>query len=158
MQAKMFDSRLKLFCSFFFFIFLITLFGASIKVKVVVDGASMKGTPDIGGQTLARVALNTILDADEKEGSWYKVYMENEGVQISGYIHEMLVEEYTGEDIPEEKSRPEAGVVFQAELIAEIELKVEENKNLIRQETELEEIIDRLRPLLAKTFNITQHY
>ncbi len=156
MQAKMFDSRLKLFCSFFFFIFLITLFGASIKVKVVVDGASMKGTPDIGGQTLARVALNTILDADEKEGSWYKVYMENEGVQVSGYIHEMLVEEYTGEDIPEEKSRPEAGVVFQAELIAEIELKVEENKNLIRQETELEEIIDRLRPLLAKTFNITE--
>ncbi len=155
MLVKKFDLRLKLFCAFFFCAFLITLHGASIKVKVIVDGARMKATPDIGGQTLARVALNTILDAEEKEGSWYKVYTENEGVQISGFIHEQLVEEYTGEDIPEEAAVLESDVAFQAELIAEIELKMEENKNLIRREQELEEALDRLRPLLAKTFSIT---
>jgi len=154
MLGKMFDSRLKLFCIFCLCVFLITLYGASIKVKVIVDGASMKATPDISGQTLARVALDTILDADEKEGSWYKVYMEREGVQISGYIHEMLVEEFTGEDIPEDTVVQEAFNTFQAELVAEIVFKVENNKNLIRQEQELEEVIDRLRPLLAKTFNI----
>ncbi len=154
MLAKMFDSRLKLLSILCLCVLLSTLYGASIKVKVIVDGASMKATPDIGGQTLARVALNTILDADEKEGSWYKVYMEREGVQVSGYIHEMLVEEYTGEGITDGTAVSETGEAFQAELIAEIGLKVENNKNLIRQEQELEEVIDKLRPLLAKTFNI----
>jgi len=155
MLVKMIDSRLKLFCILCLSVFMVTLYGASIKVKVIVDGASMKGTPDIGGQTLARVALNTILDAEEKEGSWYKVYMENEGVQVSGYLHEMLVEEYTGGDIPEEAAVKEAGATFQAELIAEIGFNVEENRTLIRQERDLEEAIDRLRSLLAKTFNIS---
>ncbi len=155
MFAKMFESRLKIFWIFCLCVFFITLHGAPIKVKIIVDGASMKGTPDIGGQTLARVALNTILDAEEKEGSWYKVYMDNEGVQVSGYIHEMLVEEFTGEDIPEDAAVPVAQEAFQAELIAEIELKIEENKTLIRQERELETVIDKLSPLIAKAFNIS---
>lgn len=155
MLTKMFDSRLKLFCILFLCVFLVTLHAASIKVKVIVDGATMKGTPDIGGQTLARVSLNTILDAEEKEGSWYKVYMENEGVQISGFIHEMLVEEFTGEDISVGGTVQKDSDTFQAELVAEIALKVENNKSLIRQEQELDEVIDKLRPLLAKTFNIS---
>ena len=151
----MFDSRLKFLCILCLCVFLITLHGASIKVKVISEGATVKATPDIGGQTLANVALNTILDADEKEGSWYKVNMENEGIQVSGYIHEMLVEEYTGEDIPEEAAVSEVSNITQARLIAEIELKVEENKSLIRQEKELDEAIEKLRPLLAKTFTIS---
>ncbi|MCJ7579884.1 MAG: PEGA domain-containing protein [Candidatus Aminicenantes bacterium] len=155
MLVKMFGAKVKLFCILCLCVFLVTLFGAPIKVKVIVDGASVKGTPDIGGQTLARVTLYTILDAEEKEGSWYKVYMENEGVQVSGFIHEMLVEEYTGEDIPAGQVASGTGSTFQAELIAEIELKVETNKNLIRQEQELKEVIERLRPLIAKTFNIS---
>jgi len=69
MLVKIFNSRLKLFCILCLCVFMVSLYGAAIKVKVIVDGASMKGTPDIGGQTLARVALNTILDAEEKEGS-----------------------------------------------------------------------------------------
>jgi len=155
MFAKMFDSRLRLFCIFCLFVFQITLHGASIKVKVISEGATMKREPNIAAQTLASVALNTILDAEEKEGLWYKVYMAREGVQITGYIHATLVEEYSGEDIPEDAAAQEEGVTFQAELIAEIELKMEENKKLIRQEVELEEVIDSLRPLLAKTFNIS---
>ncbi|MGD2295283.1 MAG: PEGA domain-containing protein [Candidatus Aminicenantes bacterium] len=115
----------------------------------------MKGTPEISGQTLARVALNTILDAEEKEGSWYKVYMEKEGVQMSGYIHEMLVEEYTGEELPGEEAVPEAAEALQAQLIAEIELKMDENKSLIRQERDLDKAVDALRPIIARAFSIS---
>jgi len=67
----------------------------------------------------------------------------------------MLVEEYTGEDIPEDAAAPVAQEAFQAELIAEIELKIEENKNLIRQERDLEVAVDKLSPLIAKAFNIS---
>ena len=155
MLIKMFDSRKIIFVILCLCIFWVTLDGAAIKVKIIVDGASLKATPDIGGQTLARVALNTILDAEEKEGTWYKVYMENEGVQVTGYLHEMLVEEYTGEDLEGALLASPAGEISQAELIAEIELKMEDQKSSIRQEQDLDGAIDKLRPLIARAFNIS---
>ena len=154
MITKKIDTKVKLFCILCLCVFLSAAFGAAIKVKIIVDGASMKGTPDIAGQTLARVALNTVLEAEEKEGSWYKVYMENEGVQVSGYIHEMLVEEYAGADIPEAAVQ-QTGATYQADLIAEISFNVEENKTLIRQERDLDVAVEKLKPMLAKTFNIS---
>ena len=61
-------------------------------MKVIVDNAPIKTIPEIDGKTTARVPLATVLDIEEKLGEWFKVYMEIEGVQISGFIHEMLVE------------------------------------------------------------------
>lgn len=146
-----------LFIAFFFiFLFLPNLFPALIKVRVIVSDAQVKATPEIGGQNLARIALNTILDAEEKEGSWYKVYLENQGVQLSGYIHELLVEIYLESDQPGEAAGMDAaGDIPQAQRIAEIELKIEENKSLIRQERDLPQTVETLRPLIPKVFRIT---
>jgi len=131
-------------------------FPAQIKVRVIVSDAQVKATPEIGGQNLARIALNTILDAEVKEGSWYKVYLDNEGVRLSGYIHELLVEVYTGTDVPEEAAALDApGEIPQAQRIAEIQLKIDENKSLIRQERELDQAIETLRPLIPKVFRVT---
>ena len=47
--------------------------GPAIKVRVTVDSASVKATPAIGGQTLATVPLDSVLDAEGKKGQWYKV-------------------------------------------------------------------------------------
>ena len=146
-----------LFIAFFvLFLLLPKLLPALIKVRVIVSDAQVKATPEIGGQNLARIALNTILDAEEKEGSWYKVYLENQGVQLSGYIHELLVEIYMESDQPGGATSIDTpGDIPQAQRIAEIELKIEENKSLIRQERDLVQTIETLRPLIPKVFRVT---
>jgi DNA-binding beta-propeller fold protein YncE len=126
---------------------------ATVKVRTTVDNANIKATPEIGGKNLATVPLHSVLDADAKQGEWYKVYLTKEGVQIAGYIHEMLVEE-VGEQ--ETSPAPGQGVFARspAELVAEIELRLEDNRNLIRQQKDLEKAVEDLRPLIAKTFSV----
>lgn len=126
---------------------------AAIKVRVVVDNANVKATPGIGSQTLANVPLDTVLHAEAKQGEWYKVTLMREGAQITGYIHELLVKE-TAEGEAQPGLSPAGLVKSQAEIAAQLELKIEAGKNLIRQEKELEGAIDDLRPLIAKAFSI----
>jgi DNA-binding beta-propeller fold protein YncE len=127
---------------------------AAVKVKVIVDNASIKATPEIGGQTLANVPLGTVLEAESKQGEWYKVTTTKEGTEISGFIHELLVEETSDEESPA-AAAPGGGLTkSQGEIVAEIELKMGESKTLIRQETEFDKASAALRPLLAKTFSI----
>ncbi len=147
--------RKGVFLALFSFLFpcLISLAAARIKLRVTVDKASIKATPEIGGQTLASIPLQTILEAELKQREWYRVYTTRDGVQITGFIHEMLVEEVAeGETAP--AVSPAGLMKTQAEITAEIDLKLEENKSLIRQERELEKAEDGLRPLLAKAFSV----
>ena len=127
--------------------------GETIKVRVTVDNANVKATPEIGGQNLARVPLDSVLEAEAKQGEWYKVSLMREGVQISGFIHEMLVKEISGNEPPPTLS-PEGKAKSQAEIVAEIDLKMEEAKKLVRQENEPDKAIDGLSPLVAKAFTI----
>ncbi len=128
------------------------------KIKVVVDNASIKATPEIGGKTIARIPLDTILDTEEKQGEWYKVSMDNEGVQISGFIHEMLVAAFTEEqvDVGEvaPSTRPE---MTQPELVAEIVLRMENSKKFVRQEEDFGQALEALKPLIARVFNVTDN-
>ncbi|MCX6563511.1 MAG: PEGA domain-containing protein [Candidatus Aminicenantes bacterium] len=124
-----------------------------IKVRVTVDNASVKATPGIGGQNLTTVPLDSVLDAEAKQGEWYKVTVTKDGVQISGYIHEMLVKEIT-ENEAQQALSPSGRVRSQAEIVAEIEIKMEEDKKLIRQENEPDKALNDLTPLIAKAFNI----
>ena len=126
---------------------------APIKLRVTVDNANIKATPEIGSPTLANIPLDSLLEAEAKQGEWYKVTLIRDGTHIIGYIHELLVKEAA-----EGESQPglgPAGVVkSQAEIAAEIGLEMEEDKTLIRQETDLDKAINRLRPLIAKTFSL----
>lgn len=153
MKAKS-RSAAQTICASFSLILLVLLSAAaSLKVKVIVDNASIKATPEIGSQTLANVALSTVLDAELKQGEWYKITTVKGGRPITGYIHELLVEEI-GEGAAEAVA-PTGGLMkSQGEISAEIELKMEESKNLIRQEKELDKAAEDLRPLLAKAFSI----
>lgn len=74
-------------------------FGASAKtkflskeIKVIINLASLKANSVIGAKTLARIPLNTKLKPEYKVGEWFKVHYQKEGIRISGFIHEMLVE------------------------------------------------------------------
>jgi len=137
------------------------LFCASIeaaqqKVIVIVDDSSIKDTPDIRGKTLIKVTLNTVLNTEEIQGEWFKVTMQNEGVEISGYIHEMLVKAISEEELSaldENSSRVVRKT--EEEIIAEIETGIESNKARIREGKEMEEAIASLRSMVARAFRIT---
>ena len=127
----------------------------SLKVKVIVDSATVKVTPEIDGETLARIPLHTILEAVEKQGEWYKVSFDKEGLQIAGFIHEMLVREMSEEEVAEESAPTlEETVESQSQIIREIEIRMDESRQLIRQEDKFKEAIVSLGPLIAKTFRV----
>ena len=65
--------------------------GDITSVKVIVDNASIKEDPAITSKTIARVPIDTILEVQDRTGEWYKVIWEKEGIQITGFIHELLV-------------------------------------------------------------------
>ena len=142
----------------FIFLFMVCLlagFSAPIKVKVTVDNASLKATPEIQAKTVARLPLNTVLESEEKQGEWYKVTLDREGVKMTGYIHEMLVTVVSGEGEAAAGEALAPGEKPQAEVVAEISLKLEDSRNLIRRDNKFEEAMNQLSPLIAKTFKVT---
>jgi DNA-binding beta-propeller fold protein YncE len=146
-------------CMIFIVTFLLFTVGADadqIKLKVIVDNATVKSTPSLSGNTIARIPLNTIIDAQEKSGEWYQVTIESEGMMLSGFIHEVLVEVTTAAEAAGAGEEPAGGVKSQDQILAEIQLKIDEGKGLVRQGENLENAVNLLRPLVAKAFNITE--
>ncbi len=124
-----------------------------IKVRVKSDGAPIKATAEVFGQNLTTVPLDTVLDAEPKQGQWYKVTLTKDGVPLVGYIHEMNVKEIT-EAEAQQALGPTGRVKPQAEIVAEIEFNMEADKRLIRQGKEPDKAVNDLMPLLAKAFSI----
>jgi DNA-binding beta-propeller fold protein YncE len=126
---------------------------AQVKVRVSVDSAGIKATPDIGSRTLANLPLGTVLNVDAKQGDWYKVTTSIDGTAITGYIHQILVEEVVEGESASAASlgRP---VMSQDETIAAIGLKLKESEALIQEGRDLDKAAENLRPLLAKTFGV----
>ncbi len=150
MKSKDFSGGIKLLGIFLLFFLLVTLEAAPVKIKVILDNASVKATRAIGGKTLTRVPLNTILNAESKIGDWYKVSWQGS----SGYIHAMNVDEVSERD---EAGRPGRPGKSQPEIVAEIEIKMEEGRKQIRIEKDYEKAIRLLKPLIADVFNVTDH-
>ena len=80
------------------------------KLRVIYDNASIKATPGITGQNLTTVPLNTILEAETKHGEWYKVTVTKDTIPITGYIHEINVEEITEAEVQQTVSRARAAL------------------------------------------------
>lgn len=130
-----------------------TLAGMSTKLRVThIPGAPLYKTPAVG-QPIMILPLNTLLDAEVKTGEYWKVTVDKNGVKTTGYVHEFLVEE-VGESDLEGETAPVGSIKTQAQLAAEIDLKVEENKNLILQQSDLPQAIDSLRSLIPKIFGL----
>jgi DNA-binding beta-propeller fold protein YncE len=125
----------------------------AIKVRVTIDSASVKAAMTIGGQTVATMPLDSILEVESKTGEWYKVRLVQNGVPITGYIHALLVKEISEAEAQMAVS-PTGNVRAQADIVAEIERRVGDDKKLIRQEIEAEKVVDDLTPLIAKAFTI----
>lgn len=125
------------------------------KLKVIVDDARVNETPEIRGKTLTRLSLNAIVDAESKDGEWYKVSLEREGVKITGYMHEILVEPVSEEEIAAAITETSPSLEkTQEEIIVEIQSTMDESRELIRSERDVERAVVSLRPLIAKAFRV----
>ena len=157
-------------------LFVVLMSGASlIKVKVITEDANLKESPEIGAKTLAKLPLNTILQADEKQGEWYKVSLEWEGRRVAGYIHEMLVSVIVEneavppvKDVPAKTAETKEGAPkaepakeppqgldkSQAEILADLEIQLEKCRILIREEQKFDEALSLLSPLAARSLRV----
>ena len=128
--------------------------GVGTKLRVThAPGAPVYKTAAVG-QPLTTLPLNTTLDAELKQGDFWKITVDINGVKTTGYVHEFLVEE-VGESAPSGDGAPIGRIKTQAELTAEIELKVEENKDLLtRPEGRMEPVVESLRSLIPRVFGI----
>lgn len=67
---------------------------ADIKIKVVVENATIRSKPGIEGSVIEeKIPLGAVYLSSKKEGEWYEVRFRSRlGVQLTGFIHEMYVE------------------------------------------------------------------
>ena len=67
---------------------------AKIRLRVQVTKANIRMEPDTNSAIITSVPRGAVLEADEKQGNWYRVYLPPNatGVVVSGYIHINLVE------------------------------------------------------------------
>lgn len=96
-------------------ILLLAVFAASaafasdaIKVKVKVQLANVRKTPDLKGAVIQQLPMGTVLNVLEKTGDWYHVALTVGGGPAEGYIHTSVVEEMPEVEIPA-PAKPPAG-------------------------------------------------
>jgi len=67
---------------------------AEVKIKVVVENASIRSKPGIDGSIIEeKIPLGAVYLSSKKKGEWYEVKFRSKlGVQLTGYIHEMYIE------------------------------------------------------------------
>jgi len=124
--------------------------GAPAKLKVKHQlGAQVFRQPAIG-QAITTFPLNKILEAVGKEGDYWKIAFDLNGVKTTGYVHEFLVEEVGEGDAA--GAGPVGLVKTQDQLAAEIELKIEEVRGFVVREQDLPAQVDSLHDLLPKIF------
>jgi hypothetical protein len=123
------------------------------KLRVThIPGAPVYRAPVLG-QPIAILPLNSILDAEVKQGEFWKVTILNNGVKTTGYIHEFLVDEVKGSEA-EEASAAVGSVRSPGEFAAQLTVKIEEYKRSIYQEKDLAIMTKRLRLLISDVFSL----
>lgn len=130
---------------------------AAVKLKVTTEGSTIYAAAGISSQKLANVALGKILDYEGKQGDFYKVTVDQGGVKITGYIYKEYVEEISeseAEKLSKQAAAPGERVKTQEDIFAQLNYKIEENRDLIRLQKDYARAIENLRPLVAKIFSL----
>ncbi len=71
------------------------------KIRVVVEGASIRLQPNIESEIILSPPRGSKFEVEKKEGEWYEIKYSSEiGVVITGYIHEMFI------DVEKEAAKP----------------------------------------------------
>jgi opacity protein-like surface antigen len=81
-----------------------------ITVRVKVTSANVRVNPNLEATVIGRATLGQELEVLEKTGPWYKIVLPPDaaGVQITGFIHESVVDEVVAPTSRTRETRPEA--------------------------------------------------
>jgi hypothetical protein len=78
-------------------------------LKVKVQSGNVRSAPEAAAEVIAKVTAGTLLEASGRDGSWYEVTVNNaSGKEVSGYIHNSIVEVLAGDEEEEAAPRPRA--------------------------------------------------
>jgi opacity protein-like surface antigen len=78
-----------------------------IILKVKVQTANVRSAPDAAAAVVAKATSGTLLEATGREGAWYGVKVNNaEGKEITGYVHNSVVDVLSGGEEEEAPSPP----------------------------------------------------
>lgn len=78
-------------------------YAQNVKIRVVVDNASVRLKPDLQAEVIKNPPLGSSFEVESREGDWYEIRVRTEmGVLITGYIHKMFVEAEGAEARPPE--------------------------------------------------------
>jgi hypothetical protein len=76
-------------------------------LKVKVQSGNVRSAPDAAAEVIAKVTAGTLLETSGRDGSWYEVTVNNaSGKEVSGYIHNSIVEVLAGDEEEEAAPRP----------------------------------------------------
>ena len=76
------------------------------KIRVVVEGASIRLLPNMESEIILSPPIGNIFEVEKKVGEWYEIKYSSEiGVLITGYIHEMFIE------VEKEAAKPKEEVI-----------------------------------------------
>jgi DNA-binding beta-propeller fold protein YncE len=134
-----------------FFLCVLSAAGAATKLKVTnIRGADIYKEPMVS-QPLTTFPLNAKLEAEAKIAEFWKVTFILNGVKTSGYVHEYMVTEVSESEV-EGAAAAGVPVKTQEQLAAEIQVKLDESRELIQQQKDLVKAVENLRSLIAKVF------
>ena len=102
-----------------FFAVLGFMYAQSVKIRVTVKNANVRAEADVSSQVVSSPPLGSVLEVVNKNLPWYEVKVKTSmGVEVTGFIHEMYVEEIAAEkEIEAEKPEPEKETVKPPEKI-----------------------------------------
>ncbi len=74
----------------------------NLKVRVKVQKANVRSTPDMAGPVVRKVSAGMVFDVIKKSGPWYNVQLPADGVNPAqkGFINENVVSELAGKISP----------------------------------------------------------
>lgn len=76
------------------------------KIRVVVEGASIRLQPNMESEVILSPPIGNIFEVEKKVGKWYEIKFSSEiGVLITAYIHEMFIE------VEKEAAKPKDEVI-----------------------------------------------
>lgn len=107
------------------------------------------------GTPITILPFNKVIDGELKQGDYWKVTVEVNGVPTAGYVHELLVEVVNEADLREEA--PLGSVKTQDDLAAELSFEIGMKKDLITRQSDLAQTVENLRSLLPKVLNLEDH-
>lgn len=131
--------------------------GEGAKLKVTIDNSAIYTGPSSSTPKVANVPLNKVLDSTGRQGHFYKVTLDQNGVKINGYVHQEVVEEITEKEAEELAKRtpgPAEAIRTQAEIEVRLDDRIADNKALIKEGRDYARAVENLRAVIAEVFGL----